>query len=85
MYEQLLSKSQHVKVWISYATWLFGVNKKERDTAREIFRRAYKSLKEQGLGEERVMLLEKWLAIDQKCKKEITAMMPKKVKRRKEV
>lgn len=31
------------------------------------------------------MLLEKWLAIDSKCKKEITALMPKKVKRRKEI
>ena len=31
------------------------------------------------------MLLEKWLAIDTKNKKEITAMMPKRVKRRKEI
>ena len=29
------------------------------------------------------MLLDKWLAVDSKCKKEISAMMPKRVKRRK--
>ena len=31
------------------------------------------------------MLLEKWLVIDTKNKNEITAMMPKRVKRRKEI
>ena len=34
------------------------------------------------LKEERVMLLEKWMEVDKKHKKEISAMMPKKVKRR---
>jgi hypothetical protein len=35
-----------VKVWISYATWLFSINKKEREAAREIFRRGYENLRE---------------------------------------
>ena len=34
LYEELLEKSQHVKVWVSYASWLYKVNKKERDSAR---------------------------------------------------
>jgi len=64
LYEELLENSDHVKVWISYGCWIFGVNKKERDSARAIFRRGYQSLKQQGLNEERVMLLEAWLKTD---------------------
>ena len=45
LYEELLLSSEHVKVWISYGSWLYGVNKKERETARAIFRRGYESLK----------------------------------------
>ena len=85
LYEELVESSDHVKVWISYGCWLFGVNKKERESARVIFSRGYDSLKKQGLNEERVMLLEAWLKVDQKGKKDILAMMPKKVKRRKPV
>lgn len=71
LYEELLENSDHVKVWISYGCWLFSVNKKERDAARAIFKRGYQSLKDQGLNEERVMLLEAWLKVDSKHKKEI--------------
>jgi crooked neck len=69
----LLEKSQNsVKVWISYGTWLFGLGKKHhREQARQVYRDGYDSLKAQGLGEERVMLLEQWLQIDSKNKKEI--------------
>ena len=74
-----------MKVWISYGCWLFGVNKKEREAARAIFKRGYESLKRQGLSEERVMLLEAWLKIDKSGKKDIQAMMPKKIKRRKPI
>ncbi len=55
-------------MWISYGCWLFGVNKKEREAARAVFRRGYQSLKEQGLSEERVMLLEAWLRTDKRNK-----------------
>lgn len=85
LYEQLLQMSEHVKVWISYACWLYGVNKKEREAARLIFKRGYQSLKQQNLSEERVLLLEAWLKVDQRNKKEIESMMPKKVKRRRQV
>lgn len=82
LYTLLLDRSSHVKVWVSYASWLFKVNKRERDAAREVFKQGYQALKKQGLSEERLMLLEKWLEIDPKNKKEIQAMMPKKVKKR---
>ena len=85
LYEQLVSKSQHVKVWISYGSWLIEQHKKSlRDKGRTVFRRGYNSLKEQGLKEERVLLLEKWLQLDPKHRKEIEAMMPKRVQRRKD-
>lgn len=66
LYEELLQSSDHVKVWISYGSWLYGVNKKERDAARAVFKRGYKSLKDQTLNEERVMLLEAWLKVDKR-------------------
>lgn len=68
LYEELLQGSNHVKVWISYGCWLFGVNKKEREAARAVFKRGYQSLREQGLNEERVMLLEAWLKTDKRNK-----------------
>lgn len=85
LYEELLQSSNHVKVWISYGCWLFGVNKKEREAARAVFKRGYQSLREQSLNEERVLLLEAWLRTDKRNKQEIEALMPKKVKRRKQI
>eukprot|EP01038_Epipyxis_sp_PR26KG_P012813 gene12813-17176_t len=72
LYERLLDKSSHVKVWISFA--LFEqeislnntedeneyVDNESEQLARIIFTRGYDSLKQQGLKEERVMILEAW-------------------------
>ena len=98
LYERLLSKSSaHVKVWVSFGTYLFRqasgpaasieTKIKERvqqyrELGRSVFKRGYKALKEAGLGEERVMLLESWAECDRRYRKEIAAMMPRKVKRR---
>ena len=50
LYERLLQRTKHVKVWISYA--LFESTNDEVDRARDIFERANRYLKEADLKEE---------------------------------
>ncbi|KAF2199951.1 putative cell cycle control protein [Delitschia confertaspora ATCC 74209] len=67
LYERLLERTSHVKVWISYAQFEIGVPEGEeaeneneerpvsedaKARARKIFERAYKTMKEQDLKEE---------------------------------
>jgi hypothetical protein len=86
LYEALISRSPHVKVWVSYGTYLCqSSSKTHRGKGREVFRKGYETLRAVDLKEERVMLLEKWMEVDKKHRKEITAMMPKKVKRRRRI
>lgn len=54
LYERLLEKTKHVKVWISYAQFLAGIP--EPDDARLIYDKAYNHLKSEGLKEERVLV-----------------------------
>ena len=78
LYERLLTKTSHVKVWISYAQ--FEVNITAGDTvgdedkpipdeakakARTIFERANKLYKEQGIKEDRVALLQAWKSFEE--------------------
>jgi hypothetical protein len=72
LYETLLSKTGHVKVWIAYA--LFEVQPMvdeetgeevegeggDPDLARKVLQRGYDALRKEGLKEERVVLLEAW-------------------------
>lgn len=72
LYETLLSKTGHVKVWIAYA--LFEVQPMvdeetgeevdgeggEPELARKVLQRGYDALRKEGLKEERVVLLEAW-------------------------
>jgi crooked neck len=78
LYERLLTKTSHVKVWISYAQ--FEVNITASDTeadedkpipdeakakARAIFERANKLYKEKGIKEDRVSLLQAWKSFEE--------------------
>jgi len=56
LYEILLEKTRHVKVWLSYAK--FEQEVIEFEKSRDIFDRAYKYFKEANLKEERLMILE---------------------------
>ena len=50
-----------LQVWVSYAT--FELSRSDEDSvpmARQVYRDAYKTMKEQGDKEERLMLLEEW-------------------------
>ncbi|KAI8629111.1 cell cycle control protein [Xylariaceae sp. FL1651] len=77
LYERLLQKTDHVKVWISYAHFEINIPEDEEDEseerpvseeakarARKVFDRAHKSMKEKELKEERVSLLNAWLSFE---------------------
>ena len=57
LYSRLLEKTSHVKVWISFAQFE-GI--REPETARTVFKKGYDALKQEGLKEERVLLLDAW-------------------------
>jgi len=59
-YEHLLERTGHFKVWISYAQFEGTNLGRGVGDARAIFERAYDRLKEEGLKEERVLLLDAW-------------------------
>lgn len=78
LYERLLSKTDHVKVWINYARFEInvpeeGVSETGESTisstakarARQIFRRAHDLFKEKDLKGERVELLNAWRSFEQ--------------------
>ncbi|QSL64131.1 hypothetical protein MERGE_000286 [Pneumocystis wakefieldiae] len=97
LYERLLEKTQHVKVWISFAHFEFSVpddsnndSEYSKERARNVFQRAYKSLKEQNLKEERVILLEAWKQFeisngDEKSLKAVEDQMPQVAKSRRKL
>ncbi|KTW30696.1 hypothetical protein T552_00408 [Pneumocystis carinii B80] len=97
LYERLLEKTQHVKVWISFAHFEFSVPDNSDDDsgyskerARNVFQRAYKNLKEHNLKEERVILLEAWKQFeisngDEKSLKMVEDQMPQVAKSRRKL
>jgi crooked neck len=80
LYERLLDKTDHVKVWISYAHFEINVPDEDEEEAeedeekpvsdaakaraRKIFERALKGMKDGDLKEERVTLLNAWLSFE---------------------
>jgi len=105
LYERLLQKTDHVKVWISWAQFEIGVPDDEEEAdedeerpvseeakarARKIFERAYKSMKEKDLKEERVALLNAWKSFETTHGtaadlEKVDAQMPRKVKKRRKL
>ena len=116
LYERLLEKTGHVKVWISYAHFEINVPDGEgqnddddnseangginedagavseaaKRRARRIFERAYQTMKEKDLKEERVALLQAWKSFEQTHGmaaevEHVEAQMPRKVKRRRKL
>jgi crooked neck len=91
LYNKLLNKTNHVKVWISYAQFELIAHEEDGvDYAREIFQEAYNKLKQAKLTEERVVLLEAWKGLEQAhgnndTLKEVEDKFPKVIKRRRPV
>ena len=106
LYERLLEKTDHVKVWISLAHFEINVPEADEDEdeeaedrpiseeaktrARKVFERAYKSMKEKELKEERVALLNAWKSFENTHGGEedidkVEKQMPRKVKKRRKL
>ncbi|KAI0025461.1 cell cycle control protein [Xylariomycetidae sp. FL0641] len=106
LYERLLEKTDHVKVWISYAHFEINIPEDEEEEteeaeerpvseeakarARKVFERAFKSMKEKELKEERVSLLNAWLSFERthgtgEDMDKVQKQMPRKTKRRRQV
>jgi crooked neck len=78
LYERLLEKTDHVKVWISYAHFEINIPEEEEEEgdeeqpvseeakarARKVFKRAHKSMRDRDLKEECVSLLNAWLSFE---------------------
>ncbi|KAH6926402.1 hypothetical protein HPB50_018109 [Hyalomma asiaticum] len=87
LYERLLERTQHVKVWISYAHFQLNYGGKDPvPLARTIFERANKELRNSAEKEERLMLLEAWADHgDEQSQESVAKQMPKKVKKRRRI
>jgi crooked neck len=87
LYKLLLDKTSHVKVWISYAQFEGTEIGQGVDGARRVFQEGYQQLKDEGLNEERVMLLDAWRVFekakgDTKSVSEVEAKLPRRIKRK---
>lgn len=87
LYERLLERTGHVKVWISFAQFEGTEIGNGIEAARDTFEKAYNQLKDQELKEERVLLLDAWRVFE-KAKGDaasvaaVEAKMPRRVKRK---
>jgi crooked neck len=87
LYERLLERTSHVKVWISYAQFEATEIGEGMPAARAIFEKSYNILKEQGLKEERVLLLDAWRALEQEkgnatSVSDVESKLPRRIKRK---
>ena len=91
LFERLLERTQHVKVWLSYSKFEISTGSEEGvKNAREVFKRANKSLKTGSQTEERAMVLEAWKQVEEEkgdgeTIAEVKKVMPKRVKKRRKV
>ena len=91
LYKRLLSKTQHVKVWMSYAQFELSVAHEDRiQQARHVYEEANKNLRNNPDKEHRLMLLEAWRDFeeenaDEKSIAQVQDLMPKRVKRRRKI
>jgi len=88
LYERLMEKTKHAKVWLSYAK--FEQEIEDYLNSRKIFERAYQYFKEKGLKEERLMILENWIKLEELTEDEtmvsiLSEKKPEKVKKRRRI
>ncbi|KAF9320216.1 Crooked neck-like protein 1 [Podila horticola] len=91
LYRKLLERTAHVKVWISWAHFEASVPEEgQTAVARDVFKKACQAMKDNGLKEERVILLEAWKEFEThqgtpETLKTVQELMPKMVKKRRQV
>ncbi|NXM65435.1 CRNL1 protein, partial [Serilophus lunatus] len=91
LYRRLLQRTQHVKVWISFAQFELSAGREERlQRCRQIYEEANKAMRSCEEKEERVMLLESWRSFEEEfgtdsTKERIDKLMPEKIKKRRKL
>ncbi|WAR18187.1 CRNL1-like protein [Mya arenaria] len=91
LYKRLLQRTQHVKVWISYAQFEKTTGEVEYvKNTRRIFQEAAATLKKAEEKEERLMILESWQAFeaehgDDESRSRVEKLLPQKVKKRRKI
>ncbi|NWW45375.1 CRNL1 protein, partial [Pedionomus torquatus] len=91
LYRRLLQRTQHVKVWISFAQFELSAGKEESlSRCRQIYEEANKAMRNCEEKEERVMLLESWRSFEEEfgtdtTKERIDKLMPEKIKKRRKL
>ena len=97
LYRRLLDKTQHVKVWMSYAQFELQIPHDDKIIqARHIYEEANKSLRnasnasEQSGKEPRLLLLEAWVEFEKEhgsdeSLKKVSHLLPKRVKKRRKI
>ncbi|NXL79925.1 CRNL1 protein, partial [Leptocoma aspasia] len=91
LYQRLLQRTQHVKVWISLAQFELSAGQEERLLrCRQIYEEANKAMRSCEEKEERVMLLESWRSFEDEfgtdaTKERIDKLMPEKIKKRRKL
>lgn len=93
LYERLLERTSHIKVWLSYAK--FELNNQSEDDinimqARRVFERANETLKNSLEKESRVLLLENWRDFEnvhgsENTQEKVNSKIPKRIKKRQKV
>ncbi|XP_069464176.1 crooked neck-like protein 1 [Ambystoma mexicanum] len=91
LYRRLLQRTQHVKVWISYAQFELSAEMEESvSKCRQIYEDANKAMRNCEEKEERLMLLESWLTFEEEygtgsTRERVDKLMPDKVKKRRKL
>ncbi|XP_031830470.1 pre-mRNA splicing factor crn [Nomia melanderi] len=95
LFERLLERTLHVKVWIAYAKFELANSSAEDDVdnvvlARRIFERGNDALRSNGDKESRALLLEAWRDFenekgDDETRGKIMEKMPRRIKRRRRI
>lgn len=91
LYERLLERTLHVKVWMSYAQFeMSATDEGNVVLARQVYNRANQSLRGANEKEERVLLLEAWRDFetqhgDNESLEKVMQKMPRRVKKRQRV
>uniref|UniRef100_A0AAQ5ZKP4 Crooked neck-like protein 1 n=1 Tax=Amphiprion ocellaris TaxID=80972 RepID=A0AAQ5ZKP4_AMPOC len=91
LYKRLLQRTQHVKVWISYAKFELSIDGPDRlQKCRQIYEEANKSMRNCEEKEERLMLLESWRDFEKEfgsdsTRERVRKLLPEKVKKRRKL
>lgn len=91
LYERLLERTQHVKVWLSYVKFESSLKTDHgNDNARRVYDRADKVLRNAENNEERAIFLESWRDFekengDENALGKVQKKMPRRVKRKRKV